>query len=121
MLAGASAAALGLAVALMFAVQAMAVRSVRVHLSTVTINEVQFGVFHDFTLLNGKVKPHDTVDLDALEGGQVAKVAAQAGDAVVAGRPLVTFRNTTLELDVLDRAGRLVESITQLQSYEKQL
>ena len=31
------------------------------------------------------------------------------------------FRNTALELDVLDREGRLVELITQLQTYEKQL
>jgi HlyD family secretion protein len=40
---------------------------------------------------------------------------------VAAGQPLLAFRNTQLELDVLDREGRLVESITQLQSYEKQL
>jgi HlyD family secretion protein len=33
----------------------------------------------------------------------------------------VKFRNTELELEVLDREGRLAESITQLQAYEKQL
>ena len=49
------------------------------------------------------------------------EVLAQAGDMLAAGQPLLRFRNTELELDVLDREGRLVESITQLQTYEKQL
>ena len=34
---------------------------------------------------------------------------------------MVELSNTELELDVLDREGRLVESITQLQSYQTQL
>ncbi len=96
-------------------------RSVRVSAATVTIDPVQAGVFHDLTPLRGKVVPHDTVYLDALEGGQVERVMAHAGDAVVAGQPLISFRNTELELDVLDREGRLIESITELQTYEKQL
>jgi HlyD family secretion protein len=95
--------------------------TVRVPLQTVTIATVEPGVFHDFTPLRGKVVPHDTVFLDALEGGQVAQVMAHGGDQVRAGQPLIVFRNTELELDVLDREGRLIESITELQTYEKQL
>lgn len=95
--------------------------TVRVPLQTVTVGAVAPGVFHDFTPVRGKVVPHDTVYLDALEGGQVAKVLAHGGDQVRAGQPLVIFRNTELELDVLDREGRLIESITELQTYEKQL
>ena len=71
--------------------------------------------------LKGKALPKDEVYLDALDGGQVAEVLARSGDQVAAGQPLVKFRNTALELDVLDREGRLVESITQLQTFEKQL
>jgi HlyD family secretion protein len=96
-------------------------RSVRVPAATVTIDPVQAGVFHDLTPLLGKVVPHDTIYLDALEGGQVERVLAHAGDTVTAGQPLIAFRNTELELDVLDREGRLIESITQLQTFEKQL
>jgi HlyD family secretion protein len=98
-----------------------AATSVRVPAATVTIDEVQSGVFHDFVPLKGKAAPKDEVYLDALDGGQVAEVLARSGDQVVVGQPLVKFRNTALELDVLDREGRLVESITQLQSFEKQL
>lgn len=95
--------------------------SVRVPAASVTIDTVQSGVFHDQAVLRAKAAPKDVIYLDALEGGQVEHVLAHAGDMVREGQPLVQFRNTQLELDVLDREGRLVESITQLQSYEKQL
>jgi HlyD family secretion protein len=95
--------------------------SVRVAASSVTVDTAEAGVFHDSAVLRAKAAPKDVVYLDTLEGGQVAQVLAHAGDMVAAGAPLVRFRNTELELDVLDRVGRLVESITQLQTYEKQL
>ena len=96
-------------------------RSLSVQAETVSIDPVRRGVFHDLTTLQGKVVPRDTIYLDALEGGQVQRVLVQAGDRITAGQPLVAFRNTQLELEVLDQEGRLVESITQLQAYEKQL
>jgi len=102
-------------------VSGAATTSVRVPAATVTIDPVRRGVFHDFVPLKATAVPHDEVFLDTLEGGQVAQVLAHPGDAVAAGQPLVRFRNTALELDVLDREGRLVQAITQLQSYEKQL
>ena len=96
-------------------------QSVRVSAATVSIDAVRRGVFHDLTTLQGKVAPRDTLYLDALEGGQVQKLLVQAGDRITAGQPLIVFRNTQLELEVLDQEGRLVESITQLQVEEKQL
>jgi HlyD family secretion protein len=95
--------------------------SVRVPRGTVTLSVARMGVFHDTVALRATATPKDVIYLDALEGGQVREVLAQAGDSVAAGQPLLRFRNTELELDVLDREARLVESITQLQAYEKQL
>jgi HlyD family secretion protein len=95
--------------------------SLSVAAASITVAEVKRGAFHDFLPLRGKVAALDTVYLDALEGGRVDHVLAQAGDMVWAGQPLVDLSNTELELDVLDREGRLVESITQLQAYETQL
>jgi HlyD family secretion protein len=117
---GGAIAALGVAAVVAFVARS-AVVTVRVPASTVTIDEVQAGVFHDFVPLKGQATPKDQVYLDALDGGQVAEILARSGDEVTAGQPLVKFRNTALELDVLDREGRLVESITQLQTFEKQL
>lgn len=98
-----------------------AVSGVRVPAATVTIDAAETSVFHDFVPVRGKAAPKDEVYLDALDGGQVAEVLARTGDEVSAGQPLIRFRNTALELDVLDREGRLVESITQVQTYEKEL
>jgi HlyD family secretion protein len=119
----AAAAVLVLAVGIAMAVAFLGspASSVRVPAQSVTIDSVQRAAFHDLTTLQGKVTPKDTIYLDALEGGQVQKVLVQAGDRVSVGQPLVEFRNTQLELEVLDQEGRLVESITQLQAYEKQL
>jgi HlyD family secretion protein len=96
-------------------------RSIRVAAAGVTIARVSQDTFHDFIPLRGKVVPMNTVYLDALEGGRVDRIHVQAGDTVTEGQPLVELSNTELELDVLDREGRLVESITQLQAYETQL
>jgi HlyD family secretion protein len=96
-------------------------RSVRMPLANVTIATVERGAFHDFVPLRATVVPLDTIYLDALEGGRVEKILAQPGDTVTQGEPLVELSNAELELDVLDREGRLVESITQLQTYETQL
>jgi HlyD family secretion protein len=95
--------------------------SVRVPRAQVTLATAQSGIFHDAVVLRATAAPKDVIYLDALEGGQVQAVLATAGDMVAAGQPILRFRNTELELDVLDREARLVESITQLQAYEKQL
>jgi HlyD family secretion protein len=96
-------------------------RSVSIPTVSLTLATTQRGVYHDVIPLTGEVVPHDTVDLDALEGGRVERVLVQAGDTVTEGQPLVTLTNSALELDVLDREGRLVQSITESQSYQTQL
>lgn len=96
-------------------------RSLPVGLIDITVATVSRDTFHDFVPLRGTMVPRDTIYLDALEGGQVEKLLVQAGDQVAQGQPLVTFRNAQLQLDVLNNEGRLVESITQLQTFETQL
>jgi len=99
----------------------MSERSLRVSANDVTIAPVSSAVFHDFVPLHGTVVPKDTIDMDALEGGQVEKILAQAGDKVVQGQPLVIFHNSQLQLDVLNNEGRLVESLTQVQAQQTAL
>ena len=96
-------------------------RTLRLETGKITLADVRKEAFHDFIPLRARVVALNTIYLDALEGGRVERVLAQAGDTVTAGQPLVELSNTQLELDVLDREGRLIESLTQLQSYETQL
>ena len=113
--------ALVLVVGTALAFVGQAKRSVRLPAAQVTIDEVQRGVYHDFTTLQGQVAPRDIIYLDALEGGQVQKVLVHAGDRITAGQPLVIFHNTDLQLQVAEGEGRLTESLTNQQNYEKQL
>ena len=96
-------------------------RSVSIPAGSLTIAAVERGVYHDIIPLTGEVVPHDTVFLDAVEGGRIEHLLVQAGDRVTQGQPLMQLSNTALELDVLDREGRLVQSITESQSYQTQL
>src|SRR6185503_20277205 len=82
---------LGLVVLLGLGLAVGARTSLRVPAASVTVAPAQPGIFHDFTTLRAKAVPKDVVFLDALEGGQVAQVLAQAGDVVAAGQPLVKF------------------------------
>src|SRR5690606_21774837 len=86
-------------------------RILRVPLVSVSIATVEQGVYQDFIPLRGEVVPRDTVYLDALEGGVVTRLLVRDGDRVNEGQPLVQFRNTALELEVLQREGGLVASI----------
>jgi len=113
--------AITLALIVLFHFFASPERSVRLKRTSVIVATVERGVFHDFVPLRAKVVALNSVYLDALEGGRVEKILAQAGDRVSENQPLVILTNTELELDVLEREGRLIESITQLQSYETQL
>ena len=96
-------------------------RTLRVSAINIEVSTVTQDMFRDFVPLRSKVVPRDVVYLDALEGGRVERVLVEPGDLVTAGQPIVELSNTQLELDVLDRQARLVESITQLQAYQTQL
>jgi HlyD family secretion protein len=78
-------------------------------------------MYQDFIPFRGTVVPLETIYLDALEGGRVERVLVNPGDQVTAGQLLVELSNTELELTVLDREARLIESIVQLQAYQTQL
>lgn len=96
-------------------------RTLRVPLERLTIATVEHATFRDFVPLRAHVVPMQTVYLDALEGGRVEQVFVHPGDFVIAGQPIVKLGNTELELTVLDREARLIESIVQLEMYQTQL
>jgi HlyD family secretion protein len=120
-LAGGAAAVLCVVAFMALAFAGPARRSVRVDRQTLTIEPVVQGVFHDFTPLQGKIAPKDTLYLDALEGGQVQEVLVLAGDRVTKGQPLVRFHNTQVEREVLQAEAISAQSLTQTQQYETQL
>ncbi|MDB5397369.1 MAG: transporter permease [Rhodospirillales bacterium] len=93
-------------------------RSVRVPAASITIARVDTGSFHDFVPLRGAIVPRDTIDIDAVSGGQVKRVLVEPGDIVTAGQPLVEFGNTGLQLTVIQQEGGTNQSMAQLQQNE---
>ena len=96
-------------------------RHLRIARDQISISIVKRGTFSDFIPLRARVVPRATIYLDAIEGGRVEEVMVEPGDMVVSGQPLVRLSNTELELVVLDREARLIESITQLQARQSLL
>src|ERR1700690_1085274 len=92
-------------------------RTTRATFNSVSLASVQLGTFHDYTPLRAHVMALNTVYLDVQQGGRVEKVYVQAGDDVTQGELLVELSNLQLELDVLEREARLVESVSELESY----
>ena len=121
MIGGGVAGALVLAILAALAVNGSSVRTLRVPLTNLTIEPVAQGVFHDFTPLQGKITPKDTIYIDALQGGQVREVLVQAGDRVAKGQPMIQFTNHDVELDVLQREAQASQSLTIAQQYQTQL
>jgi HlyD family secretion protein len=96
-------------------------RTTRVARAEVTIAVVTQGLFHDDIALRARAVALNSIYLDAQQGGRVEQVYAHAGDNVVQGQLLVELSNSQLELDVLEREARLVESVSQLETYQTQL
>ncbi len=62
-------------------------RTLRIDAARITVATVEKVAFHDFIPLRANVVALNTIYLDALEGGRVERVLAEAGDLVTAGQP----------------------------------
>ncbi len=90
----------------------------RVPLAQLTVVLVEHGIFHDLVPLRARVQPRETVFVDAIDGGSVVRVIAEAGDRVQKGQPLVEMSNTNLALSVIQQEAQLNQAISQLQQNE---
>ena len=88
-----------------------AVRTLRLDASRITISIVSQAPFHDFIPLRGRVVPLVSVVLDAVQGGRVEEVLAEAGQRVVAGQRLIRLSDPTLELDAIARETQVIGQI----------
>jgi HlyD family secretion protein len=89
-------------------------RTAAVASERITISEVGFGRFREYIPVTGNIVPRTTIYLDAVEGGQVTAVRAEAGQLVEAGDALVTLKNTNLQLEVIGREAQLTEQLNNL-------
>jgi len=110
MLLGAGGLALA-AAAIAWIVLSPAERTLRVEASKITISTVAAAPFHDFIPLRGQVVPLDSIVLDAVLGGRVEEVMAEAGQRVTAGQPLIRLSDPTLELNAISSEAQIIQQI----------
>jgi len=93
-------------------------RTFRVEAAKIRISTVAAAPFHDFIPLRGKVVPLVSIVLDAVQGGRVEEVLAEAGQRVVAGQHLIRLSDPTLELDAIARETQVIGQINSQRSLQ---
>lgn len=93
-------------------------RVLTIETSKVTISTVRTAPFHDFIPLRGQVVPLDSIVLDAVQGGRVEQVLAEAGERVAAGQPLIRLSDPQLELDAIARETQVIQQIDDQQAQQ---
>ncbi len=114
-------AAIGGSVALVVVILYMTVlgdtrSKLNVELDKITISAVDKGVFQEFIPVTGTVQPIRTIYLDAVEGGRVEKIYAEAGAMLNEGDPIVQLRNSQMILDAVNREAQMYEQVNNLQN-----
>ncbi|HVS22976.1 MAG TPA: HlyD family efflux transporter periplasmic adaptor subunit [Gammaproteobacteria bacterium] len=89
-------------------------RTLTVGSERLTVSKVSYGTFREYIPVTGNVVPRTTVYLDAISGGQVTEVRVEEGAFVKAGDPIVTFKNTELQLRVIQTESQASEQLAQL-------
>ena len=89
-------------------------RTLTVNSERITVSKVGYGTFHEYIPVTGNVVPRTTVYLDAVEGGQITDVHVEEGAFVKAGDPIVSFKNTNLQLQVINAEAQLTEQMNAL-------
>lgn len=79
-----------------------------------TIGSVAVRPFEESIPVNAMLIPERTVYLDTVEGGRVVKRHEEDGTYVAAGTPLITLRNKSLELDVMNREAQYTQQLSSL-------
>src|SRR6476646_11469447 len=89
-------------------------RTLTVGSERLTVSKVSYGTFREYIPVTGNVVPRTTIYLDAISGGQVTEVHTEEGACVKAGEPIVTFKNTDLQLRVIATEAQTSEQLSQL-------
>ncbi len=96
-------------------------RSQEILRDRISIGMVEQRIFEDVISFQARVEPKVSFSLDAVEGGTVQEIYAEAGEAVEKGQPLLRLANTTLMLDFMNRETQIVEQINNLRNTRMQL
>jgi HlyD family secretion protein len=89
-------------------------RTLTVGSERLTLAKVAYGTFHEYIPVTGNIVPRTTVYLDAIDGGQITEVHVEEGAFVKKGDPLVSFKNTNLQIQVITAEAQIAQQLIQL-------
>jgi HlyD family secretion protein len=95
-------------------------RTLTVGSERLTVSKVSYGTFREYIPVTGNVVPRTTVYIDAVSGGQITEVHVEEGEFVEAGDPLVTFKNSDLQLRVFQTEAQATEQLSQMSTLRMQ-
>jgi HlyD family secretion protein len=82
----------------------------------IEIARVTRGVFSEVISVNGKILPVNIVYLDAMEGGRVEKIYAEAGSMVKQGDKILQLANSNLLMDIMWRESEVFQASNNLRN-----
>jgi HlyD family secretion protein len=82
----------------------------------IEIARVTRGVFSEVITVNGKILPVNIVYLDAMEGGRVEKIYAEAGSMVKQGDKILQLANSNLLMDIMWRESELFQASNNMRN-----
>lgn len=88
----------------------------KVERDKLTIDEVFFSDFKDYTDINGHVEPIKSILLDASESGRVKDLLIEEGAILMAGDIILVLENQTLHQEILMSESQLAEKENNLRS-----
>jgi HlyD family secretion protein len=86
--------------------------SVSVDSADVTIAQVRRAPFEEYLPVRATAEPEETVFIDAVEGGRVARVLVEDGDQVKAGQVLAILESPQLELTVRGQEAEITGQLS---------
>lgn len=95
--------------------------SMNVNKDRITIATVIEGEYTDYIPVSGTIEPGEVFFLDALEGGNIAKIVRESGAIVEAGDTILLLSNSKLQLDVMERESGLYFQLNNLRQVRLQL
>jgi len=82
----------------------------------VGITAVSRRAFQEYVPINGNVQPRASVFLDLEEGGIVAKIYLESGNAVAQGDLILSFSNSAAQKQNIEAETRLIDNLNQLRN-----
>ena len=88
----------------------------KVEADKISIEEVQYGQFNDYTKVNGVVQPISVIFLDAIEGGRIEERFIEEGTMVKKGDVILRLENRQLYQTILNSEAALAEKENYLRN-----